>query len=758
MLRRLPLFLTAFLLVLSTAYGQGLLVGERVALPRPVPEPLPGRPAPQPRPVPVAEYKIKELAVDARVAGQVAQVQVSQTFVNVGTQQMEVRFVFPLPYDGAIDRLTFMVDGKEYEAKLLDAREARSTYEAIVRSNLDPALLEWVGTGMFQTSVFPVPPGAERKVTLRYSQLLRQSSGLTDFLFPLSTAKYTARPVESVRVRLAIENEVEIKNVYSPSHVVDVQRPDDRRAIVTFEAKDTVPAIDFRLLYDVGKDRIGSSLISYRPNGADEGYFLMLASPRIETSTMETPRKTVMFVIDRSGSMAGTKWKQAQEAAKFVLNNLRENDLFNIVAYDGQIESFRPELQRYNDETRRQAVGYVEGLYTGGGTNIDGALRAAFTQLKDDTQPTYLLFLTDGLPTSGETNEARIQANAREHNKVRARVFSFGIGYDVNSRMLDAISRDGFGYSDYIRPNENLEERIGKFYSKIESPVLSEVEINVALDGAKPEDGPAVNRVYPRRAYDLFAGEQLVMVGRYRSPGAAKVTIGGKVSGQAQTYEFPVSLVEKSADESHAFVEKLWALRRVGEIIEEIDQNGQNDELVKELVALATRHGIVTQYTSFLAEEPGAVAAQPGRGVELARRELRALDEQVAGAGGVAQRDLKNSLQRAQNAAAAPAPETASSDRAGGLSGGQNRHFGDDLADKYAQNVKQVAAKTFYRQNDRWVDASVQQNQAEAKPIQIERFSKEFFELVDRHGSKIAPYLAIDEPVTIELDGQVYEF
>ncbi len=179
-------------------FAQGVLVDVRVdqtiRLPRPhiwPPRPIPPRPIPQP---PASTYKIDSLEVNAKLTDQVARVQVAQTFQNVGSTQMEVCFMFPLPYDGAVDQLTLLVDGKEYEAKLLSKEDARRRYEEIVRKNQDPALLEWVGTGMFQTSVFPIPPGAKRTVTLRYSQLLRKNYGLTDFIFPLSTAKYTCEP------------------------------------------------------------------------------------------------------------------------------------------------------------------------------------------------------------------------------------------------------------------------------------------------------------------------------------------------------------------------------------------------------------------------------------------------------------------------------------------------------------------------------------------------------------------------------------
>ena len=177
----------------ASALAQGVLVDVRVdqtiRLPRPiiVPRPIPPRTIP-----PASTYKIDSLQVNAKLTDQVARVQVSQTFQNVGSTQMQVCFMFPLPYDGAIDQLTLLVDGKEYEAKLLSKEEARRRYEEIVRKNQDPALLEWVGTGMFQTSVFPIQPGAKRTVTLRYSQLLRKNYGLTDFIFPLSTANTRA--------------------------------------------------------------------------------------------------------------------------------------------------------------------------------------------------------------------------------------------------------------------------------------------------------------------------------------------------------------------------------------------------------------------------------------------------------------------------------------------------------------------------------------------------------------------------------------
>ena len=639
------------LMMPGVAWGQGFLViidpDRPIRMPRPMPTPV----------VQQDCYKIKELGIRAKVVDQVAQVQVSQTFVNTGSRQMEVKFMFPLPYDGAIDQLTLLVDGKEYPAKLMNKKEARSIYEEIVRRNQDPALLEWMGTGMFQTSVFPVPAGAERTVTLRYNQLLRKDHQVTDFLCPLSTAKYTTHAVEKVELRVSIESAIPIKNVYSPSHAVEIERPDDHHAVVKHTMKNQVPTTDFRLFYDVEKGKVGAAVLSYRPKQGEDGYFLLLASPQIKAPEgADKVKKTVVFVVDRSGSMSGKKMEQAKAALKHVLNNLQEGDLFNIVAYDSSVESFRPELEKYTSETRKAAQGFVEGIYAGGGTNINGALTSALGHLKDDSRPNYVIFLTDGLPTVGETNEGKIVVSAKQNNKVHARIISFGVGYDVNSRLLDRLVRENFGQSEYVRPDEDIESSVAKLYSKISDPVMTDVTVKLEFDALNTEDGDPINRRYPAQVTDLFAGEQLVISGRYRKSGPIKVTLTGKVGGKTQKLDFPAELRSSSSDESYAFVEKLWAMRRIGAIIDELDLKGTNDELIKELVSLSLQHGILTPYTSFLADDqPNSPRRDMASNFREAGERLKALEE-VDGLGGFAQRAEKKELQSATRAATTTAP------------------------------------------------------------------------------------------------------
>ena len=631
------------------AWGQGVLVSNdarhRWRLPRPIV---------RPRTQPTMSYKIKEISVDSRIQDQVARTQVTQSFVNTGSRQLEVSFVFPIPYDGAIDRLTFMVDGTEYDAKLMTKEEARRIYEGYVRRNKDPALLEWVGTGMFKTSVFPIPPGKERSVTLRYTQLLRKDGKVTDFLFPLSTAKYSSHSIERLSFNVSIESSQKIKSVYSPTHSIDISRSDDRHAVVSFDVRNEIPSTDFRLFFDTSERQVGASLLSYWPKNEQNGYFLLLLSPEFEAETSVQQRKNTILVIDRSGSMNGKKIEQAKEALRFVINNLREGDLFNIIAYDSDVESFQPELQRYDENSRKQAIGFVNGIFAGGSTNIDGALTTAMSMIQDDSQPNYVVFLTDGKPTVGETKESKIVENARRNNSHSARLVSFGVGYDVNSRLIDRLSRANRGQSQYVRPDEDLEEHVSRLYSKISAPVMVDADIDIDLERTTTKRGEPVNRVYPKEINDIFAGQQVVLVGRYNTNGAAKISVSGKTQGERRTFAFPAQFTSKSNDESYAFVEKLWASRRIGELIDQLDLKGQNQELIEELVSLSIQHGIITPYTSFLADDQAAAGELADARLNFGRAEtsLRRLAE-AEGAGGFRQRMSKNSLQNAFNLPAA---------------------------------------------------------------------------------------------------------
>jgi Ca-activated chloride channel homolog len=689
--------------------------------------------------IPIARaFEITEVALNATVREQVAQVQVTQVFRNPGPTQIEAEYLFPLPEEGAVQDLVLMVDGKEMPGKVLGKDEARRIYEGIVRAKRDPALLEYMGRGLFKTSVFPIPAGQHRSVTLKVTYLCRRDRDIVEFAYPLSSQRHTYKPIGKLSLNIAIESADGLKTLYSPTHNITIERPAENRAVIRYEARNTMPDADFKLFYTLTKGPVGATVLSYRPNEREDGYFLLLASPAVKTEASKPIPKTVVLVLDRSGSMSGKKIEQACEALRFVINNLRDDDTFNIIAYDNNIEPFRPELQRYSPQARKDALAFVDNIRPGGSTNIDEALKTALGMLQDKTRPSYVLFLTDGLPTAGEQKETAIADNAKAANKVNARLFAFGVGYDVNSRLLDRLSGAAGGVSEYVKPEDNLETAVSRFYTRLSSPVLTGIKVAFV--------GTDVNRTYPEQLPDLFEGGQLVWVGRYRQSGSGKVSITGKVAGEEQRLTIDADLAGAGIGGSYTFIERLWATRRIASIIDQIDLKGQNKELVDELVALSKQYGILTPYTSFLADENVSVADAGALRLE-ADKDLLTMDS-VSGAGGVAQRAAKGEMSKA--VAAPPASADAQLHMYARAMPAERQK-----AKLSGDSMRQIGAKTFYRRSGRWIDAAIA-DAKDQKPIVIRQFSDEYFRLVAGQSSTANGYLNFKEPVTVQLGTQVY--
>jgi Ca-activated chloride channel homolog len=692
------------------------------------------------RPMPIrADCRIESVDVRADIQDQAAKVRVSQVFRNPSSVPMEAQVLFPLPEGAAVSGLTLLADGKELTGKLMGRDEARRIYEEIVRRRRDPALLEYMGRDLYRTSVFPVSPGGQSTVQLQYSQLLKKDSGLIAFNLPLATAKHSEKPVEHLTVSVNIAAPAPIRTVYSPTHEVEIARPDTSRAAVKLSLKNVASADDFRLLYSTDASPVGVNVISYKPNDNEDGYFALLATPDARADHAVTLAKTVIFLCDRSGSMAGPKIAQVKSALKYLLRQLDPADTFNLIAYDSEVEAFRPELQRANTASIDAALMWVDGLQAGGGTNIDGALHTGLRMLTDSSRPNYILFMTDGEPTVGERNETQIGANASRENKVSARLFAFGVGFDVNARLLDRLARELRGTSIFVKPNENIEAPVSAFYSKIAAPMMTGVAVDIQLDGG------SVARVYPRQMPDLFRGDQLVLVGRYRKGGAAKIALTGDAGGKKVNLSYPANFAERSADDANGFVARLWATRRIGEIIDDLDLHGHNQELVDELVSLSQKYGILTPYTSFLTEDSVNLTASAANNMFAAGTVARQMVT-VTGQSGVEQRTMKADLQNAVTVQASAAPMMS-----GALAGGRG---GRGVAAE--AKMQQVGQKVFFKKGQVWQDSGVTADQA-AHAVHVVQFSQQYFDLAASHGGVMAQYLALDEPVLVNLGSQTYQ-
>ncbi len=608
--RRPRLISLLLLLVISLALsGFSWSTGKAQALPI---DPPPQPPLwPQPVPLLSDEVQVEAFHVDVTIDGALAQVHLTQRLRNDLPRTIEGSYFFPLPAGAAISDFQMTVDGQVLEGEILRADEARRTYEAIVRQQRDPALLEYIGHDLLQISVFPMLAGTTRELAFSYVQLLTSSDGLYQFHFPLQTRQYRAAPVESLALNIALVNQPGLRTIYSTSHDIDVARTSDTTAQIGYKmtagsAEHEQTTGDFVLYFGNDQRAVGLNLLSYQPAGED-GFFVLLAAPGLETPTTAVVERDVVMVLDVSGSMQGEKFAQAQAAAHFVVNSLNPADRFNLVTFSTGVRVWAADLQAVDETTRQAAHAWIDDLQATGGTDINRALLETLAQFSaEPTRPAYILFLTDGLPTQGERKIDRILANvmANRPAELALRLFAFGLGYDVNTTLLDTLSGDLGGRSSYVRPEERIDEEVSQFYQGISTPVLSDVTIE--FDGALVAD-----EIYPATLPDLFAGEQLMIAGRYHGGTTATVTLRGTVNGETISYRYPdQQLVARGGEPT---VARLWAARKIGTLLQQIRREGPAAELVDAVVDLGLQYGIVTPYTSAFVPEPGVVEGDGGK-------------------------------------------------------------------------------------------------------------------------------------------------
>lgn len=683
-----------------------------------IPQPPVDRPIPW-RDVPLT---IKYHRVSVSIADQVATTKVDQVFVNDADFAVEGTYIFPLPEDAAVSSFDMWVDGKKLEGKLLTRDEARRIYEDIVRRQKDPALLEYMGRGAFQARIFPIPPRGERRIELSYSQILTQQSGLVHYRYPLNTEKFSARPLSEVAISVELSGRAPLRAIYSPSHQVQVERDGEKRAVVGFEAHDVRPDRDFDLYYSLSSEAVAVNLLSYKPFDED-GYFLLLVTPPVEAER-EAVAKDVVLVLDTSGSMAGAKIDQAKAAARYVLDNLGERDRFNIVSFSTATRLFSDRPVALSQRTKGRD--FIQRLQAAGSTDINRALLEAVYGA-DSERPTVVIFLTDGLPTAGETDPDRIIANVAAAAPRSVRLFAFGVGYDVDTVLLDALSGGQRGTSVYVRPEQDIEEEVSGFYARVSAPVL--VDLQAKFSGVKVED------IYPYPLPDLFAGSQLVVAGRYRSGGTAELLLTGQVDGQSRTSRYAgLTFAGRGGNE---FIPRLWAQRKIGYLLTQIRLKGAKDELVQEVTLLGTRFGIATPYTSFLVEEPGlggGPVLAPGfgsSGVPLDRGAFATPAPAVVQDAG---RSGEAAVSKAQAEAVMRESEIV-------------------VEVPSSAVVRQVGDKTFALQGETWVDTAF--DAKVLKPESIKFGSDRYFKLITER-PEIARYLALGERVTVVIQGKAY--
>lgn len=673
--------------------------------------------------MPIAEvpnFSIKYHRVNIDINDQYAKTKVDQVFKNDTNIMLEGTYFFPIPYEASISNFSMYMGKQKVKGKIYTREEARRIYEEIVRKRKDPALLEYFNDGFFKANVFPIPANGEAETELQYEELTKANNQVYKYVYSLSTEKLSNRPLEEVVVNIKLKTGKPLKSIYSPTHELKITRINENEATVSYEAKNTRPNTEFVLYYTVSETDVGLNLLTFNDEDENKGYFLMMASPKFKAGNKDVVPKNVIFIMDTSGSMSGEKIEQAKEALKFCIKNLNKTDNFNIVTFSDSVETYKKTLLPANDSNIRKAEKFAEGIEAAGGTNIDEALKTGLSFTKNTKRPSTFLFLTDGQPTVGEQNTGAILKNLNIYNSKNAKIFVFGVGFDVNTQFLDKIGLQNHGYSEYVRPEEDIESTVSSLFSKINQPVLADISLDF--------DNVDVSDMYPKELPDLFKGSQLVVMGRYNGGNSATVTINGKVAGQKRIMKYPVSF---NKSENTLYLPKLWATRKIGYLLDEIRLKGKNQELVDEVIKLSKKYGIITEFTSFLVLEDTDVS----RPASEFRSEVNAqFDEAQSvnkGSWGISQ--SRNSKKLKDQAAQAP----------------------NTFLDKEGKTVnleKQVQSignKTFYQKKNEWVDSEFK----EENIIKIKIFSEAYFEL-SRKVKDLNKYLSAGNIVSIKIKGQ----
>lgn len=667
--------------------------------------------------------------VRVTVDGRVAQVEVQEEFRNNGRSVAEGSYLYPMPGEAVFTDFSLWMGEQEVKGEMMRADEARKIYEEIVRRIKDPALLTLEGHGLIRARVFPIQPGETRKVVLRYTQVLDRSGdalrlryaiGLRDRMSGRGRGDARTRFRDEFSFRVSLKDGGTFGTPYSPTHQVTTRRMGGRLMITLDPEADG----DVELFLPLRRGLVGTSLVAHAPGGED-GFFMLLVAPPQSEEGVSVPRD-LTFVVDISGSMSGEKLEQARAALQQALGTLQPEDRFRLIAFSSAIRQFRTGFAMATAANLQAARDFVESLNANGGTNIAGALETALAARPAESHLPIVIFLTDGLPSVGERAPDRIAEEAAARIG-RSRIFTFGVGHDVNTYLLDRLAREGRGSAEYVAPTADVEAAVGHLVGKIQHPAL--VNLRIVQSPVR------FTRSYPQDLPDLFYGEELVIFGRYRGEGSGTVVVEGERNGRRE--RFTVRAAFPDHDNANDFIPRLWASRRIGDLTRQVRIEGASQDLINEIRELGLRYGIITEYTSYLVQEPQLVGgnrrdqAMPAT-IQGGRAEAPAPARQ---SGADAFRDARASSQLSATGSLDEA-DRAAEERLRELKVATN---------SAAREMQRAGGKVFARQEGVWTDLA----HADSLPVTaVAPFSDAYFTVV-RALPEMKQYLSLGDEILV---------
>jgi Ca-activated chloride channel family protein len=663
----------------------------------------------------VEPSEVARTGSDVRIVvdGRVARIEIEERFRNGGNRVAEGSYLYPLAGEAVFTNFSLWMGDQEVRGETMNADQARAIYEEIVRRRKDPALLTFAGHGLVRAQVFPIQPGETRKVVLRYSQLLPRAGDALRLRYSMGSRGTT----EASSFQVTVTKAASYGTPYSPTHPIDTKRNGDRLEITLGAA--AIGQVE--LFLPAREGLAGTSLVAHAPGGED-GYFMLLVAPPETPSGPGVPRDLTM-VVDISGSMSGTKLEQAKMALGQAVGMLGPNDRFRLIAFSSVVRRFREGLVPASAENLLAAREFIDGLGTEGGTNIAGALEAALDSPGDAERLSIVMFVTDGLPSVGEQAPDRIaeQAAARIG---RARIFTIGIGHDVNTYLLDRLASRGRGSAEYVPPGASVETAMGSLLGKLRHPALVDLRIG---------DTPvSLSQVYPTQIPDLFYGEELVLFGRYRGQGQGDLVISGRRNGREERITVRASFA--ASEPGNEFIPRLWAARQIGELTRQIRLEGASPALVSQVRELGLRYGILTEYTSYLVLEPETV--------RVANRPLPEVrGEDMGGARNSSSQSGVTAFERARSSA--KLSDSKSLAAADAAAADQLARIAPEAASSVA--TQRVGGRLFLLRGEVWTDVG---HTDRITITEVAAYSRAYFDLV-RQLPEIAQYLTVGDQILI---------
>ena len=494
------------------------------------------------------------------------------------------------------------LDGKPWPGQVFQGVAADAIRRQLVLQLRDPAPLSGLGLPLFVSEPVALNDAyqpSNLEVEVQTAAPLAPHGTLRGLTIAVDWHRL---PVQQFFVNVDALTEAPLRALFAPQYELGVERKGSHQASATFTGHGKCTAFDLTVLLSTGNEPVRLDLLAYRyahadPEQQEDGKVLALLSADVEQPATAISPRDIAVVVDRSGSMKGAKIDQARKAVGTVLGGLRAEDRFVLVGFSGDVSSFASQAVAASATAVTAAQKFASELEAAGGTNIHDALAEAFSALPEAVgRPRYLLLLTDGRATTGVSNTNAILDMARTANEeIGARIFTFGIGHDVNTVLLDQLAKQSGGAPIYIAPGASVDASVQAFFAQISDPVLTAPRL-VA-------DGFALSDLQPTAMGDIFAGQTRVLVGRYAKPGVAKVSLQGYSQAKEMAFNFQVALPAHAV--STGYVPRIWATRRVGAILHKIKLGDPSPMLVESAMSLARRYGIVTEFTYFAKNEAG---------------------------------------------------------------------------------------------------------------------------------------------------------